>query len=185
MYIKVNTAPKSWREAEAYCSGSISNLISLDRINDFEVFLPNTDWDWGPNEPDPTQGACGRTVLGTSQIVETPDFQFNGRIDVSLTDCTRPLPFICMKDPVEIVVKKDFASKTVDQLWVNQTNVESPCAAYFPLDNSFAPVGTCYPEFEIGGPYLDQSELLEYCYDSTFHEIVENMVENMKAVIYS
>ncbi|XP_052814006.1 uncharacterized protein LOC128241063 [Mya arenaria] len=288
--IQVNTAPKSWREAEAYCSGSISNLISLDRINDFEVFLPNTEsisrvgdivfdnykltefwsgmytskegrlmwddygpqfvrkffstsWDWGPNEPDPTQGACGRTVLGTSQIVETPDFQFNGRIDVSLTDCTRPLPFICMKDPVEIVVKKArfcednwygnqyvpvcyqifkeplpfqearascesqngklaiafnnferrmimavfafyertdeyFASKTVDQLWVNQTNVESPCAAYFPLDNSFAPVGTCdrshlyictkptrflgYPEFEIGGPYLDQSELLEY-----------------------
>ncbi|WAR10314.1 hypothetical protein MAR_035390 [Mya arenaria] len=104
--IQVNTAPKSWREAEAYCSGSISNLISLDRINDFEVFLPSTDWNWGPNEPDPTQGACGRTVLGTSPIGDTGDFQFNGSIEVSLTDCTRPLPFICKKDPVEIVVKK-------------------------------------------------------------------------------
>ncbi|XP_052814790.1 latrophilin-like protein 1 isoform X2 [Mya arenaria] len=288
--IQVNTAPKSWREAEAYCSGSISNLISLDRINDFEVFLPSTEsisrvgdivfdnykltefwsgmytskegrlmwddygpqfvrkffpasWNWGPNEPDPTQGACGRTVLGTSPIGDTGDFQFNGSIEVSLTDCTRPLPFICKKDPVEIVVKKArfcednwygnqyvpvcyqifkeplpfqearasceshkgklavaftnferrmivavflfyertdeyFTSKTVDQLWVNQTNVESPCTVYFTLRNDFAPVGTCdrnhlyictkptrflgHPEFEIGGPYLDQNELLEY-----------------------
>ncbi|WAR10310.1 AGRG2-like protein [Mya arenaria] len=200
-------------------------------------------WNWARDQPDPTQGECGRTVLGKQQIVDSAHFEFNGAINVSLADCSLSLPFICKKQTVEVVVKAAHfcednwygnqyvpvcyqifkeplpfqdalasceshdgslalasttferkmisavftyyestdtyvANKNVDQLWVNQTNSTTPCSAYFRNLTNVVSDRNCdesnmyictkstrflgYANFEIGGPYLDQDELLEY-----------------------
>ncbi|XP_052814696.1 uncharacterized protein LOC128241696 [Mya arenaria] len=185
--IQVNTDPKSWPEAKAHCSGSISNLISLDEreIYSFEIEIPYDEtttrvgdimvniynlnefwsgmflskegrlmWDdygpkyvdkfhytvynklnWDHDQPDPTQGDCGRTVLGTQQIVDSIDFEFNGAINVSLADCSRRLPFICKKKSVEVVVQP---AHFCEENWYG---------------NQYVPV--CYQIFKEPLPFLD------------------------------
>ncbi|XP_052814005.1 adhesion G-protein coupled receptor G6-like [Mya arenaria] len=69
-------------------------------------------------------------------------------------------------------------SKDFNELWVNQTNSTTPCAAYFRNLNFVESLRNCdeshlyictkptrflgHTNFEIGGPFLDQDEFLEY-----------------------